>query len=157
MKIEGISGVQQRFSGVPSAFLIAFSLSGCIEHADRSFELSGLTIATNEINQMVDFYSVVFGCRFSVECVSGYELYQAELAGVNILLCPNSLAKVEASQNRQQFEFVVEDLDNVRRKAMSTEGKIKEEIETIGKGKSLVILDPDGNTILFRQSIVLRQ
>ena len=67
-------------------------------------------------------------------------------------MCPNEIAGVEAKQNRHQLHFAADNLDELASKAPEFGGS-REEIVTDEAGeRSLTVLDPDGNTIVFVQS-----
>ena len=67
------------------------------------------------------------------------------------LLCPNSLAGVEAAQNRHQFSYAVTDLDAVLARATGAGGSLSGAPQQQAGQRSATVIDPDGNTIVFSQ------
>ncbi|WP_408039674.1 VOC family protein [Tenacibaculum amylolyticum] len=115
----------------------------------QQFKIAKLTIAVTNITEMVSFYENVFNCNFKKNNFQGYTLYSSEIAGIPIQLCPNVLANVVAEQNRQQFDFVVTDLNQIISKVKAYNGIVRGEIESLQEGKAVTVVDPDGNTIVF--------
>ncbi len=132
-------------------FFISFDLGLNAQNIEQPFKVDQITIAVTNVNQMVTFYETVFKCILKEEEINGIKLYLGELAGVKILLCPNKLAKVNAQQNRHQFHFIVTDLGEVIKDVIATRGIIKEEIISTNKLKTVTIIDPDKNTIVFTE------
>jgi catechol 2,3-dioxygenase-like lactoylglutathione lyase family enzyme len=108
-------------------------------------QITRITIAVTHIEDMVAFYNEV--CH--AHLVPQLPFYRGELAGIDLLFCPNEIAGVDAKQNRQQFRFEVDDIHTVLEAVRQNGGEILN--EGIENGVRLVgVRDPDGNTIEFR-------
>lgn len=112
-----------------------------------------VTLAVTNTEKMVVFYENVYKCSFSEFDVNGTILYSGTLAGIKLLLCPNTLADVKAEQSRHQFELIVSDADQLVRAALASGGKLQGKIEITGNRKTATIIDPDGNTTVFIQEL----
>ncbi|MEO9871690.1 VOC family protein [Ekhidna sp.] len=110
----------------------------------ETFKIRKMTIAATDITKMVTFYNEVFESNLSQLKLDNFTLYAGKLGEIDLLICPNELAKVDAKKNRQQFEFFVEDLFVIESKAIQTGGQVMQKVD-----KSMTIIDPDGNTIIF--------
>ncbi len=64
---------------------------------------------------------------------------------MDLLLCPNEIAEVDARQNRHQFRLAVENLDAFAARIAASNGDIINEGIEVGR-KILGVRDPDGNT-----------
>jgi predicted enzyme related to lactoylglutathione lyase len=104
-----------------------------------------LTIAATDMVAMVRFYDSTFDTGF--ERIEGTDFHLGQLAGLQILLCPNEIAQVEAEKNRIQLRLVVDDVDGLVRRAGDAGGTpFGERVESdgvVGWG----VADPDGNSI----------
>ena len=119
-----------------------------IEPEPAPFAIGKVTIAITNVDAMVEFYSNVFDVKFSTFDVGELQLYSGRIAGLNVLLCPNELAGVEAQQNRTQFDYVVSDLNRIKERALEHGGTIKEGQGDVSAG-FITVIDPDNNTIVF--------
>lgn len=118
---------------------------------DVRFALDRITVATFDMKAMVKFYSRVFDTSLEPKVAYGTTLYEGSLADLNLLLCPHDIAKVEAEQNRHQLRFVVNDVEEMMRRAWDAGGSLMGEIVEDAGEKIAGVRDPDGNTIEFRQ------
>lgn len=116
-------------------------------------EIGKITIAVTNTEQMVAFYKNVYKCELKEFDVNGTTLYSGQIAGVKILLCPNSLAGVKAEQNRHQFDYIVKDLDRLVSFALASGGALQGKVEVIRDQKTATIVDPDGNTTVLIQKL----
>ncbi|HEX5691720.1 MAG TPA: VOC family protein, partial [Roseiflexaceae bacterium] len=66
--------------------------------------------------------------------------------GLVFLICPNTLANVEASQSRHQLTYTVSDVASITQRALDAGGTLIEQ-----DAHTVVVSDPDGNSIVFRQ------
>jgi hypothetical protein len=66
------------------------------------------------------------------------------------VLCPNSLAGVQAEKSRHQFTYAVVDLAATVAGAVDAGGVVDEAAQ--GNADSATLLDPDGNSIVFVQA-----
>ena len=116
--------------------------------------LVGLTTAAIHIERMVEFYNAVFDARLQPTVHIGEEqFYGGKLNDLELTLCPNNIAGVVAEQNRQQFRFDVDDLDEVMRRGLENHGREINPIDEYKGAKVASLADPDGNTIEFVQSL----
>lgn len=116
-------------------------------------QLLRIAIAAENLTAMQNFYNQVFNAQLQgVETEVG-TFYQGQIAGLALTLVPNSLAKVEAKQNRQQLSFRVQDLDATLNQARQAGGAQHGEVLTAPEGRLGAVKDPDGNTIEFLQSV----
>ena len=110
-----------------------------------------MTLAATNIDDMVKFYNAVFDANLEGEDTPmGMKIYNGVLAGIPLQVCPNSLAQVDAKQNRQQFQFTVDDIEASVQAALANGGTELEPIRTAGDFKIASVLDPDGNSIVFK-------
>ncbi len=121
----------------------------------KNIKISQVTIAVNNIEKMAEFYGNVFSTELESFEAMNSKFYTGIIAGIFTMFCPNSIAGVSAEQNRHQFDYLVEDLDEVIKIALSSHGTLKEEISVNEKEKVGTIIDPDGNTINFIQKILV--
>jgi len=75
--------------------------------------INRLTLAVNNMDAMIAFYSSVFDIHFSKKEMYGGELFAGKLFGIEILFCPAVIAGNTATQNRHQFDCVVPDIHAV--------------------------------------------
>ncbi len=116
--------------------------------------LTGLTIAATKLPEMAQFYNAVFdaGLRPSVS-IGAEQFYAGELCGLQLTLCPNSIAGVEARQNRQQFRFEVDDIEAAMRRGLASHGGEINPVDEYKGAKVASLADPDGNTIELTQRL----
>ena len=107
--------------------------------------VSQLTLAATNVEAMTAFYDAVFACGLEPVSAYGSTLYRGQLHGVPLLLCPNSIAGVEAAQNRHQFAYDVDDIETVKAVALGAGATLVCEDDS-----SVTVADPDGNTIVFQ-------
>lgn len=119
----------------------------------NTFKITQLTIAVTNTEEMAVFYSKVFNVKLSEFEAMGEKFYSGNIAGIYTMLCPNAIAGVEANQNRHQFDYSIDDLEEVVEKALSASGTLKDSIQADEKQKTVTIIDPDGNTINFIQKL----
>ncbi|MCA9964628.1 MAG: hypothetical protein KC423_10310 [Anaerolineales bacterium] len=116
-------------------------------------ELAGITIAAVDVTQMVQFYNAVFAADLHPFAAFGTTLYRGQLAGLQLVFCPNDFLQIQAEKNRQQFSFAVSDIAWVVETAVSHGGTITQPINTANGTRYAGIADPDGNTIELRQPV----
>ena len=110
----------------------------------REVEISGITLAVTNMQDMVKFYSKVFGLNFTATDIGDARLYSADWQGRRLLFCPAEIAKNTAKQNRHQFEFYVQDLDAIKKKIETSGGTIFD-----STGNAISVYDPDMNSMVF--------
>ena len=113
-------------------------------------KITGLTIATLNMRQMVAFYNAVFGAGLKATVHIGPEqFYGGRLGDIELTLCPNAIAGVIAEQNRQQFRFQVSDIEAVMARGLASHGSEINPVDEYKGAKVASLADPDGNTIEF--------
>lgn len=105
----------------------------------------GFTLAVYKMDEMVKFYSAVFGLEFEPKEMFGTTLYTAKWGEMNIQLCPAELAGIEATQNKHQFDIVVSDLATSINLVKANGGELMHEVQD----KSVGIYDPDKNSLVL--------
>src|SRR5580693_6363729 len=106
--------------------------------------LARMTLAVDDPDGMVAFYNACFDCDLAP--VPGSPLFAGTFGGVELYLCPNSVARVVAELNRHQLRVAVEDPESVARAVVAAGGGI---VNRFGSAEGLVIgvEDPEGNTL----------
>jgi predicted enzyme related to lactoylglutathione lyase len=107
-----------------------------------------ITLAVNNMDEMVEFYNEVFDAHLKPEPPV---FFTGRIGDVELLLCPNDIAGVVAQQNRHQFRFVVENLEKVLLQVEQFGGQPLGDVEKHNGEKLAGARDPDGNTIEFVQ------
>ena len=116
--------------------------------------LIGLTIAAVNMEKMVRFYNVVFGAGLKETVhIGDQQFFGGKLAGLEVVLCPNAIAGVDAEQNRQQFRFAVSDIEKVMETGLANHGSEINPVDEYKGAKVASMADPDGNTIEFVEHI----
>lgn len=115
------------------------------------FKMEQIAIASGNVKQMADFYSNVFGIQFNKSEAYGVTTYNGYMGDVKLYLYPSTGSPNMVNQNRHQFDFTVTNLSGTITNAVKFGGKIKGEVSFTDKQKSAMIMDPDGNTITFKQ------
>lgn len=91
-------------------------------------------------------YNAVFGANLTP--VANMPMHLGTLLGLELLVCDNTLAQVDARQNRHQFRVAVDDLDAVRATVEASGGQVINSGED--RGRAVIgVRDPDGNTYEF--------
>lgn len=116
---------------------------------NNAIVLSQITLTTTNTAAMVEFYNATFGADLQPVAAYGTTLYRGALHNATFLLCPNSLAGVDAQQNRHQFSYSVADLPTIVERALAAGGSIMEGARASADQPSATVLDPDGNSIVF--------
>jgi predicted enzyme related to lactoylglutathione lyase len=111
-------------------------------------QLLRVTIAVNQMQPMVTFYNRVLEANLSPFEAAGATFYRGSISGLEILLCPNEIARVDAKQNRKQLTFVVPDLRKILETVESAGGHV---VNQSDDGTICGVSDPDGNTLEFIQ------
>ena len=121
-----------------------------------SASLNRVTLATSNMTAMVRFYNEVFGADLEPAPQYGATtpaFHEGKLTGINLLLCPNQVARVKAAQNRYQFRFGVVDIKATLQAVQAAGGKVNGNFTEQHNGKLIVVRDPDGNSIELIQAI----
>ncbi|MEO1287131.1 MAG: VOC family protein [Chloroflexota bacterium] len=115
--------------------------------------IRAITLATTHTQQMVEFYNAVLDANLSeFQPIPDTSFYSGKLAGIPLTICPNTIAQVDAQQNRQQFEFAVDDIHDVFITALNNGGMQITAIEEQDTMLICSVYDPDGNSIVFSQA-----
>lgn len=113
--------------------------------------LERITIAAVDMTAMHDFYSKVLLINFDVQTVMQHPVYQGVFDGLGVLLIPAAIAGIEATENRHQLELRVDSLEEVITVAQMFGGTMMDEVVEDSGMISAGILDPDGNSLVFKQ------
>jgi len=119
-----------------------------------SFEIEGLTIAVTNMDAMKAFYGKLFNIEWQTQNIDKYTLYSGEWGGLKLLLCPAILAQNEATQNRHQFDILVENLDRTLLEITENGGAKMGEVVQYENFYSVGIYDPDQNSLVLKQRIL---
>jgi predicted enzyme related to lactoylglutathione lyase len=109
--------------------------------------LTDMTLVATDVPAMVAFYNAVFEAGLTPRAAFGATLYQGNLGGVGLQVCPNAVAGVVAEQNRHQLRFQVTDLDAVLARVQAAGGALHSAISQEAGRRLAAVVDPDGNTI----------
>lgn len=113
--------------------------------------IAKMTLVATDIKAMVAFYNAVLGADFTPVQNAPEGFYSGKIAGIGTLLCPNSIAQVNAKQNRQQFDFIVEDIEASIQASLDSGGRLLEALSEQNGIKTASVYDPDGNSMVFIQ------
>lgn len=115
--------------------------------------LQQISLAAENLDEMVVFYSAVFGADFTeTQPVPGVKAFSGSIDGVEFVLVPNTLAKITAEQSRHQLHYIVPNVEKTIETAIANGGSPLDEAgERAGKVTGAVY-DPDGNPLVFVQN-----
>lgn len=116
-----------------------------------TMKLLKITLACTNLEKMTEFYSSVFNVNFSEHEFPSFKMYSGKIGDVNFLFCPNEIAGVEAKQNRHQFDYSTDNIDEVIEKGIYSGGRIHTDLQKTENESFVCLFDPDGNTINFIQ------
>lgn len=106
--------------------------------------LKRIAFAITDMPTMVEFYNQVFDTDLQpVGERKALQFYRGTLAGIDVLFCPNEIAKVVAESTRHQLCLQVDDLQATIDAAIAHGGTQTSEI----KDGFAAICDPEGNSI----------
>ena len=115
--------------------------------------LVGITMAINNMKEMLEFYSNVFDITFEKRPMFGSELYFGQWNDIQLVFCPAVIAQNTATQNKHQLDIEVHDLQAVIGDIEKHGGQVMGNIVSDKRSESVGIYDPDGNSILFKQPL----
>ncbi|QPC84837.1 hypothetical protein G4Y79_10835 [Phototrophicus methaneseepsis] len=115
--------------------------------------IAKMTLVANNIPAMVTYYNAVLDAGFEPIPGAPDGFHRGQIAGIETLLCPNHIAQVEAKQNRQQFDFIVDDITLTMHTALDTGAQIIEAIREQDGIQTASVYDPDGNSMVFIQKV----
>lgn len=113
-------------------------------------QLTQMTLAATRTAEMVKFYDTLFGTGLKPTEAYGTTLYNGNLAGISLTICPNEIAGVQAEQSRHQLAFRVADLAAILSRVKAAGGSIETHITD--SLTQAILKDPDGNTIEIMQA-----
>ncbi len=106
--------------------------------------LKRIVFAITDMPKMVEFYNQVFDMNLQpVGEPKALQFYSGTLAGIDVLFCPNEIAKVVAENTRHQLCLQVDDLQSTIDDAIAHGGTQTGAIEN----GIAAIWDPEGNSI----------
>jgi|GEM_PF-1337000 len=139
-------------------YITSIFLIGCTEENSNDLEefspkIQGISIAVKNECKMLQFYSSVFKVSFKEVPTHGDTLYVGFLGETAITLAPISITNVDAKDNQIQIDVVVSNVDQTLKSSSENYGKTLGQ-PALGNGYRVAsINDPDGNSIVIRQSI----
>jgi predicted enzyme related to lactoylglutathione lyase len=107
-------------------------------------QLERMTIAASDVDAMLKFYNAVFDAGF--EPMFNSPLYMGLIGGVEAILCPNTIAQVDAKQSRIQLRLRVDDIDEIIEKAKANGGTVFQDSAN-ENARIGALRDPDGSSI----------
>lgn len=119
---------------------------------NSDFQLVHMTLATNNMPAMTNFYDAVFNAELQTQARFGTTLYEGRLGDLRLVLCPNEIAGVKAEQNRHQLRFGVKDIAATMRLALANGATLLNEVVEQDGVQLAAVRDPDGNSIEFMQA-----
>jgi predicted enzyme related to lactoylglutathione lyase len=129
------------------AFL-AIAQSGAAAAQSRDdYQLARVTVATTRMSAMVRFYNDVFHARMKEVDIGGVTMQLGYVAGIELLLCPNDVSKVQADLNRHMLRVRVGDFDAALKRVRGSGGTVDATPVVMSGERVVAIRDPDGNTI----------
>lgn len=111
-------------------------------------ELSSITLNTNQLAAMLNFYEVL-GCQFKKEQVDkGGVVLKAQLGTIELHLFSVGSSVPQSSAPRMQLAMRVQGVSQIvdKLKGLPAAQVLLEPTEMVGEVRSIV-LDPDGNSI----------
>jgi predicted enzyme related to lactoylglutathione lyase len=114
-------------------------------------QLTQMTLAATHTIEMVKFYDALFDTELQPTEVYGTRLYDGNLAGIHLTICPNEIAGVQAEQSRHQLAFRVADLAAILSRVEAAGGSIETPLSN-DPSTQAILRDPDGNTIQVLQA-----
>ncbi len=102
-----------------------------------------ITLAATNVSEMVAFYNAVLNAGL-VALETMPDFYRGRLGSVTLIVCPNEVAGVDATQNRQQLCFAIDGLTSRVEAGLQNGGKL---MSTNSNETHYYLIDPDGNTL----------
>ena len=117
-----------------------------------SISIDNVTLCATNMNEMVVFYSAVLDAKLEqFEPFPNFISFRGKLGILDFQIVSNEIAQVQASQNRQQFQFIVDDVTMTIETALANGGTLIDEAAERGGRMSGAVYDPDGNSMVFVQ------
>ncbi len=113
--------------------------------------IRSVTLAANNVEGVVAFYNAVVGADLQpLDAPPGFHV--GAIDTVRFVVCPNSVAQVDAKQNRQQFSFAVDDAAAAHQRGLDHGGSTMEPgIQHDDDAVRAWLYDPDGNSLELLQ------
>ena len=109
--------------------------------------ITRVTLGATNVPAMTRFYNEVFAAGLRPSPVGGVTMQLGTLAGLELLLCPNEVAKVDAALNRHMLRIVVGDVADVVERVRRSGGTVDGPPAIVEGRRLAAVRDPDGNTI----------
>ena len=109
--------------------------------------IDNITIAVDNIESIVDFYSNTFNLDLNEIDLGEFSMYVGNINDIQVLFCPKSIAGITAVENTIQIRLVVEKIEETIDKAIRSGGGKLGDIQISDGVKTAAIIDPDGNSI----------
>ena len=107
-------------------------------------QLERMTLAATNVDAVVNFYNIVLEAGF--EGLPDSPLYIGMLGGIEAMICPNTIAQVDANQSRIQLRLRVEDVESVLEAAKANGSSFLNDMAT-ENARIVSVRDPDSNSI----------
>lgn len=118
-----------------------------------NINLSSITISVKNMLEMVNFYNTMFNSNMLPFDAYGSTLYRGNIDGLNIVFCPVEVSGIVALHNTFQLNFVTNNIAEIVNLAIRSGGHQKSELVPANNKMTIVIIDPDGNTLEFLQNL----
>jgi len=105
------------------------------------------TLASEDAQRAMDFYSAVFDEEFSLVEIGDDTLFRGSLAGIGMVICPTQMADVVANRSRHQLQLEVDDVAAHLDRATASGGRVHTPLMENGSRTYAVVCDPDNNTL----------
>ena len=93
-----------------------------------SISIDNVTLCATNMNEMVVFYSAVLDAKLEqFEPFPNFISFRGKLGILDFQIVSNEIAQVQASQNRQQFQFIVDDVTMTIETALANGGTLIDE------------------------------
>ncbi len=116
-------------------------------------KILGMTIAVQQMESTLAFYTQLFDLHFEAVEQYGSTLYQAQWSGLQILLCPAALAQNTAKQNRHQLDLEVENIEAKVALVEQWGGTLMGPIAEANGIRQVGIYDPDRNSLVLKERL----
>ena len=118
---------------------------------DNQCQIEGMTMVITHMDEMLRFYTSLFQISFEEKDMFNTKLYAGKWGDLKLLFCPAAFAQNTATQNRHQFDIVVNDLASSIDVVKANGGEIMGEIAETDRELSVGMYDPDINSITLKQ------
>ncbi|MHC4841947.1 MAG: VOC family protein [Planctomycetota bacterium] len=115
------------------------------------YNLEAICLVAKNIDEMVEFYSGVFGINFESENVEGHSLYTGRFSGLSLTLVPVAISGVKEPKNPTHYDIYVNDLEEGIELVKANGGRTNERLGESDTERAIGIFDPDDNFMVFKQ------